>query len=74
MLLGTLLCFEETLSLLGEWAIPTRPFRLIGATLALYTIVLCAMLGLEGRAGAFRTQNGLLLKKIGSVLRVDVRQ
>jgi hypothetical protein len=74
MLLGTVLCIEEGLALLAAWSVPTRPFRLIAATLALYSITLALLLGLEGRAGAFRMQNRPLLESIGRAINVDVRQ
>jgi hypothetical protein len=74
MLLGTVLCVEEGLVLLDEWSLPIRPFRITAALLALYSITLAILLGLEGRAGAFRTQNRPLMEAIGRAISVDVRQ
>jgi hypothetical protein len=50
MLLGTLLCIEEALLLLGD----VRAFRAVAGLLALYSVVVSILLGFEGRGGAFR--------------------
>jgi hypothetical protein len=56
MLLGTAVCVEEGLALR-----PGRWLRIAVALLALYSIILGLLFGLEGRGGAFRGQNPWLM-------------
>lgn len=73
MALATPVCVEIGLAMLAQWDIRTMPLRILFVVLTVYSIVFGALMGFDGRMGAFRRVNPKLYAKIGAMLHVDVR-
>jgi len=73
MALATPVCIELGLGMLEGWRVATMPLRIGFVTLALYSILFGALMGFDGRTGAFRRINPKMYAKVGSILHVSGR-
>ena len=73
MALASAVCIEIGLGMLERWRVATMPLRIGFALLAVYSILFGALMGFDGRMGAFRRVNPKMYQKVGTMLHVSER-